>query len=324
MGRTGHLTPLALGAASLGNLYEALGDDDALATLDAAWASGIRYVDTAPYYGHGLSERRLGQYRSRNPERAFRLSTKVGRRLEPCAPGDVPDHGFASPLPARPVFDYSRDGVLRGFEDSLSRLRVVRVDALLLHDIGERVHGERAPAVLAQALDEALPVMAELKRQGLTDAIGLGVNEWEVCDAVLAHADLDVVLLAGRYTLLDRSAETFLNRARAAGVAVVVAGVFNSGLLAGGGTFDYAPARPELVAERDRLAAICAQYGVALPAAAIRFAAKHPAVARVVVGLRSPAEVAQASAWHASDIPDELWRELDVEGTIGANGCAPC
>ena len=304
------VAPLALGAAPIGNLFARLSDDQAEATLEAAWASDIRLVDTAPYYGHGLSEVRIGRHRSRNPAQTFTLSTKVGRRLEACAAENTPEHGFASPLPNRPVFDYSRDGVLRAFESSLARLGVERVACLLLHDIGPFVHGRNAPAVLTQALNEALPAMTDLKRQGLTDAIGLGVNETSVCEQVLAHADLDVVLLAGRYTLLDQSGRSLLDRAHADGVGVLAAGVFNSGFLAGGSTYDYAPASPELITRRDRLAMLCTRHGVELPAAAIQFAASHPAIRQVVVGLRSPAEVAQASAWHATTIPTDFWREL--------------
>jgi D-threo-aldose 1-dehydrogenase len=318
------IAPIALGTAPLGNLYAAVDDDSATATLDAAWRAGIRQIDTAPYYGFGLSEARIGRHRRCQPERSFAIATKVGRRLEPCAAGEVPHHGFVAPLPARPVFDYSRGGVNRGFADSLERLSVAKVECLLLHDIGKEVHGPNAPAVLRQALDEALPAMAALKRQGLAGTIGLGVNEWEVCDAVLERAEVDVVLLAGRYTLLDRSAAGFLERARARGVEVFAAGVFNSGLLAGGTTFDYAPASPALLAARDRLAAICARHGVALPAAAIRFAARHPAIARVVIGLRSPAEVAQAVAWHAAAIPDDLWQELAHERLIDDTVPAGC
>jgi len=318
------VAPLGVGTAPLGNLYRAIDDREAAATLEAAWQGGIGFLDTAPYYGHGLSERRIGDHRVQHPDRDFAISTKVGRRLEPCAPADVPAHGFVAPLPARPVFDYSRDGVLRAFDASLARLRVERVDGLLLHDIGRLVHGDRAPAVLAQALDEALPAMADLKAEGRVGAIGLGVNEWEVCHEVLGRADLDVVLLAGRYTLLDQSARGFLDRARARGVAVIAAGLFNSGLLAGGATYDYEPAPPEMLARRDRLAAVCARHGVELPAAALRFAARHPAVARALVGLRSPAEVAQAVAWHAADVPADLWLELADEGLIDEAAPLPC
>jgi D-threo-aldose 1-dehydrogenase len=284
----------------------------------------VNFLDTAPYYGHGLSEARIGRYIAEHPGHGLAISTKVGRRLDPCRLDEVPDCGFVRPLPFRPVFDFSRDGVLRAFDDSLARLGVDRVDTLLLHDIGAHVHGTAAGDVLEQALDEALPAMWELKTAGAARAIGLGVNEWQVCDEVLAHTDIDTVLLAGRYSLLDQSALPFLDRASARGVSVMAAGVFNSGLLAGGTTYDYAPADAALVARRDCIEAICARHGVPLPAAAIRFAQAHPAVERVVIGWRSAREVEQAVAWSRTAISADLWRELAAEELIPAGAPIPC
>lgn len=308
---------LAFGAAPLGNLFAEIAEADAAAALARARSVGIRLVDTAPLYGHGLSEERVGRHGGGLP-----LCTKVGRRLEPCAPGETPDHGFVRPNSARPVFDYTRDGVRRQVDASLARLRAERLDTLLLHDVGARTHGQDAPAVLRLALDEALPALAELKAAGVVAHVGLGVNEWEVCEDVLAHAELDRVLLAGRYTLLEQGALGFLDRARRRGVAVMAAGVFNSGMLAGSATHDYAPAPPALLERRDRLAAVCARHGVPLAVAAIRFPLLHPAVALAVVGMRSAAEVDAAVAALATPVPGALWDELKADGMIRAD--APC
>lgn len=306
--------PLRFGAAPLGNLFTAISDGQAEDALIAAARAGIGTIDTAPYYGHGLSERRIGDAR-RNSAATFAISTKVGRRLEPGVPSQPT--GFVDIPLEQPVFDYSRDGTLRAFEGSLSRLGVDQVETLLLHDIGEVVHGTAShPAVLAEALDAALPTMRELQAQGLTKRIGLGVNEWQVCAEVMDRMPLDVILLAGRYTLLDQSAADFLDRAAEEGVAILAAGVFNSGLLAGGATYNYAPAPPSLIARRDAIASVCARHGTELPAAALHFAARHPAVTELVVGLRSADQVADAISWHGVAPPEALWHELLAERLI--------
>ena len=307
--------PLCFGAAPIGNLFSAISDAQARAALERAWLLGLCRIDTAPFYGHGLSEQRIGDFHRACSTRRFAVSTKVGRRLEP-GPPRAPT-GFVDTPPCHPVFDYSRNGILRAFEASLLRLGVDRVDTLLLHDIGSVVHGQDAhPAILAQALDEALPAMHELKAQGLAGRIGLGVNEWQVCAEVLARTDLDVVLLAGRYTLLDQSGADFLGAAADRGVAIMAAGIFNSGLLAGSTTFNYAPAPPALVERCNAIAAVCARHGVALPAAAMHFAAMHPAVSELVLGFRTAEQVADAVRWHREPPPSTLWDDLRAERLI--------
>jgi D-threo-aldose 1-dehydrogenase len=305
---------LRLGAAPIGNLFQAVTDHQAAEVLEQCWALDIRRVDTAPFYGHGESERRIGAFMAAHPDRAFAVSTKVGRVLVP-GHAAVPT-GFVETPALRPVFDYSRDGVRRAFDDSLRRLGVDRVEMLLLHDIGQVVHGDDADAVLRQALDEALPAMRELQAQGRCSKVGLGVNEWQVCQEVLARTDLDVILLAGRYTLLDQSAAAFLDHAGTRGTDILAAGVFNSGLLAGGTTFNYAPAPQQLVDKRDSIQRVCARHGVALPAAAIHFAAMHPAVREIVLGLRSPLQVREAADWYAVSPPHALWEDLREQGLI--------
>lgn len=314
---------MALGVAPLAGLYRAIDDAAAVATLHHAWTRGIDAVDVAPLYGHGRGEARLAQYRAAFPANNFRITTKVGRRLRARAAGIPAPGDFVDPLPFTPVFDYSADGIRRGFDDSLARLEVDYVDILLLHDIGERTHGDAHREILRQALDKALPAMAGLKKAGRVGAIGLGVNEWEVADMVLARAPIDVVLLAGRYTLLDQSGLAFLDRAHAAGIAVHAAGVFNSGLLAGGGTFDYQAAPPAMIARRDRLGAICARYDVELAAAALRFPLAHPAVTRLVVGLASTVEIDTCLANLELPIPAELWRALKADAMLAAEAPTP-
>lgn len=306
------LPRLGLGAAPLGNLYAPISETEAAEVLAGAAASARAYIDTAPYYGHGLSEQRIGAFLRAHPDRRPMLSTKVGRRLEPCAA--PPDHGFAAPAPFRPVFDYTARGVQAAFEESLSRLGRASVDLLLLHDIGRDTHGADHARIMALVEGEAWPAMRELQAQGLTRAIGVGVNE---CAVVLECLDRgllpDAVLLAGRHTLLDASAERsgLIERCRQAGVVLIAAAPFNSGLLAGGDRFDYAAAPEPVLQAARRLSQVCTDFRVPLPAAALQFPLRNPAVASVVAGARSAAELRQQAAWLDQPIPEALWRALD-------------
>jgi D-threo-aldose 1-dehydrogenase len=301
------------GGAPLGNLYAALDDDEAAEVLDAVTASAPAYIDTAPYYGHGLSERRIGDFLRTHPDRRPMLSTKVGRRLEPCDP--PPDHGFVDPAPFRPVFDYSAHGIRAAFEGSQRRLGRPSVDLLLLHDIGPQTHGEDHAAVMALVEREGWPAMRALRDQGATGAIGIGVNE---CEVVLECLDRglvpDAVLLAGRHTLLDAGAERsgLIDRCRELGVVLIAAAPFNSGLLAGGDHFNYAAAPKPVLAATRRMAALCAAFDVPLPAAALQFPLRNPAIACVLAGARTAEEARQQAAWRAWPIADELWRALDA------------
>ena len=223
-----------MGTAPLGNLYAEVREIDARMTVSAAWSRGIRYFDTAPHYGFGLAEKRLGDaLRILDPRQRAVISTKVGRTLVPCRPREAERHGFVNAAPYEPRFDYSRDAILRSHEESLKRLRRDRVQILLAHDIGAMTHGADAGAHLHRFLDSGYPAMAELKAQGTIDAIGIGVNETAICEQLLRSIDLDVILLAGRYTLLDQSAaERVLPFCQEHGVQLVVGGVYNSGILA--------------------------------------------------------------------------------------------
>lgn len=317
------MSAVGLGGAGIGNLYRAISDEQAVATVHDALSSGFGLIDTAPYYGLGLSEMRIGEaLRSWKGTRPL-LSTKVGRVLDPLAPGEAAgDFGFADPLPFHPRFDYSRAGVRRSLEGSLERLGVDHIDIALVHDIGRHTHGEEHPRLFRQFLDEALPELAAARSEGLVGQIGIGVNEWEVALEALQQAPLDCVLLAGRYTLLEQPAHTsgLLDLCAAKGVRVIAAAVFNSGLLATrpneASTYDYVAAPQDVLEKARRLWRLCEGLGAAPQSAALQFPLSHPAVAAIIVGARSPAEVADLARWHCADLPDELWRNLKHDGYI--------
>ena len=315
------LPPLGMGCAALGNLYAPLSDGDAQATLEAATAGGVRFFDTAPYYGHGLSETRLGAFLASQLSRSI-LSTKVGRSL---AHGEVPgETGFVDAAYARPYFDYSGPAVERQVQESLGRLGVDSVDMLLVHDLGLLTHGEGHARQFDIAMQGAFPALAALKRQGLTRGFGLGVNEVAICLQVLAEIDLDVILLAGRYTLVEQAPlDDLLPLCAARGVRVIVGGPFNSGVLAGNPHYDYGAVPPAVAARVQALSDICARYGVPLAAAALQFPLAHPAVASVIPGARSAAEITANIAHMVHPIPAALWAEMQEAGLIRADAPVP-
>jgi D-threo-aldose 1-dehydrogenase len=300
------VTELSFGAAALGNLFTPVDDETAAATIEAAWAGGIRYFDTAPHYGLGLSERRLGAVLRGKPRHEFTISTKVGRLLEPVErPAGMDTEGFAVPATHRRRFDFSADGVRRSLESSLDRLGLDRVDIALIHD--PDLHAD-------QAIREAFPALAKLRASGVVGAIGVGMNQTGVLTRFIRETDVDVVLLAGRFTLLDRSAaDALLPAAVERGVSVLAGGVFNSGLLAEPSetaTYDYRAAPPDLVRRARAMAAACESYGIPLRAAAVRFPLTHPSVASVVIGARSPYEINDALDNRGLDVPAALWPAL--------------
>ncbi|AJK50530.1 aldo/keto reductase [Burkholderia plantarii] len=312
------LTVLGLGCSQLGGLYEAMPDTEAEALMDAAWAAGVRYFDSAPFYGYTLSEHRAGRALAARPRDAFILSTKVGRLMRP-DPGVRPgDDGWAAPLPFRPVFDYSYDGILRSHDDSRQRLGLARIDVLYVHDIGRMTHGERhAHHWHSLTKGGGFRALEALRAAGEIGAVGLGVNEWEVAADALDETALDVILLAGRYTLLEQTAlAPLLDRCVRTRTGLVVGGVFNSGVLAGNGKFNYADAPADVVDKVARLAAACERFAVPLPAAALQFPFAHPAVVSCVTGARSVAQLQQNIAWLERDIPDALWDALRREALI--------
>jgi D-threo-aldose 1-dehydrogenase len=293
---------LVFGGAPIGGLYAPVSDETAAATLQAAWDAGIRAFDTAPHYGVGLSERRIGDFLAGRPRAEFVVSTKVGRLLVPAA-GSVEgaDEFYGTPA-LRRVRDYSAAGVLRSVEDSLHRLRLDRVDIALIHDPDER---------LAEALEAAYPALAKLRSEGVVGAIGVGVNSAPLAEWFVTRCDLDCVLVAGRYTLLDDSAaRSLFPLCRSRGIAVLAGGVFNSGILAGGDRYDYALAAPGVLARARRVAAVCARHGVPVAAAALRYVLRHPAVTAAVVGARTPDEIRADAGYASLVIPDALWTDL--------------
>jgi D-threo-aldose 1-dehydrogenase len=299
---------LVFGGAPIGGLYAPVSDEGAAATLQAAWDAGIRAFDTAPHYGVGLSERRIGDFLAGRPRAEFVVSTKVGRRLVPPAGRgsvDGVDGFYGTPALSR-VRDYSADGARRSLEDSLRRLRLDRVDIALIHDPDEH---------MAEALDGAYPALAGLRADGTVGAIGVGVNSASVAEWFVSRCDLDCVLVAGRYTLLDDSAaRSLFPLCRSRGVAVLAGGVFNGGILAGGTHYDYAPAPPGVLARARRIAEVCAGYDVPVAAAALRYVLRHPAVTAEVIGARTPDEIRADAGYLGLPIPEALWADLAALG----------
>jgi D-threo-aldose 1-dehydrogenase len=316
--------PLGFGGAPLGNMFATVDESTAEATLLAAWNSGIRYFDTAPHYGAGLSEHRFGAVLRRRPRDSFVLSTKVGRVLTPdpsVLSGPPP---FDAGLPFRARYDYSADGALRSIEDSLQRLGLARVDVVFVHDIAEDAHGPNWREPFAAAMKGAGEALIRLRNEGVIRAWGLGVNRVEACEAALEQSDPDVFLLAGRYSLLDHAAlPTLFPRCAERGVHVVVGGPFNSGLLAGGAHFDYVPASAELLARRARLQEVCAAHGVDIRAAALQFCAAHPVVCAVIPGAKTPEKAVQNAALMHQPIPAAFWRALKGAGLLPSDAPTP-
>ncbi|MGW1498793.1 aldo/keto reductase [Streptomyces mirabilis] len=309
LGNSGvEVSALSFGAAGIGNLFTAVSDEQAYETVDAAWSEGIRYFDTAPHYGIGLSERRLGAALRDRPRSDYAISTKVGRLLEPTgadAGGDDLTDGFAVPATHRRVWDFSAEGVRRGIEASLERLGLDRVDIVYLHDPDD--HAE-------QAFHEGYPALERLRSEGVVGAIGAGMNQAEMLTRFVCDTDVDVVLCAGRYTLLDHAALTeLLPAAQERGTSVVIGGAFNSGLLADprpGATYNYATAPAELLDRALRLKEIAERHGTTLRAAALAFPAAHPVVVSVLAGARSAHEVRDCVEQFTTPVPEDFWREL--------------
>jgi len=308
-----HVTELGFGGGPLGGLYAPLDDGTAAGALEAAWDGGIRYFDTSPHYGIGHSERRTGALLQGRSRDTFTLSTKVGRLLVPQDAAGRMDESFAVPATHRRVWDFTRDGVRRSVEDSLERMGVDRIDLLFLHDAEQ--HFE-------DALREGYPALDELRSQGVVGAIGAGMYHPGKLTRLVTETDVDAVMLSGRYTLLDHSAlDELLPACTDRGVSVLAASVFNSGLLATArpakdATFDYAPAAPDLVERAHRIADVCEAHGVTLPELAMAFPLRHPAVAGIVVGMRTADEVHSNLAAFGARIPAQVWDDLRGEGLL--------
>ncbi len=319
------LTALGFGSAALGNLYTAVSDEQARATVDAAWDAGIRYFDTAPHYGLGLAERRLGAALAGRPRSEFVVSTKVGRLLVDSGleASDLAEGGFDLRSTLRREVDFSADGVRRSLDESLVRLGLDRVDIVYVHDPDAGAGHER------QVVEETLPALCALRDQGVIGAVGVGMNQWQMPARLVGSTDLDLVLLAGRYTLLEQKSLTgLLDLCARQDVAVVAGAPFNSGLLASDdppadATWNYAPAPAGMLARARALAAACAAAGVRLPAAALQFPLAHRAVVSVLAGMRSPDEVAANAAMIREALPAALWTELVRLGLLPPEAPTP-
>ena len=324
------VTRLALGGAPIGGLFAAVDDRDATATIRHAWDLGIRYYDTAPLYGYGTSERRMGRVLREQPRDAFTLSTKVGRLIRQDAdipPGADVDRQlldgrenafYVGTGPVRPVFDFSGDGVRRSIDESLERLGLDRIDIAYIHDPDD--HWEAA-------IDGAYPALARLREEGVVQAIGAGMNQSAMLARFAREGEFDVFMLAGRYTLLDQEAlADLLPLCVERGMAITIGGVMNSGILADprpGSHFNYAPAPGELVARAQRLAKVCARHDVPLKAAAVQFPLAHPAIASIVAGVRRVDHLDEYPALFRHPIPADLWNELRAEGLLPADAPTP-
>lgn len=322
VGKTALSIPtLGFGAAPLGGLFDAVDATTASQTLASAFDNGITYVDTAPFYGFGLSERRVGDILR---IKDYVLSTKVGRLLIPGAMTDPAAMGWPDALPFHPVFDYSYDGIMRSFDASLHRLGLERIDILYVHDIGEVTHGADNTHHFDALAESGYRALEQLRDEGRVQAIGLGVNELQVCVDALEIGNWDAFLLAGRYTLLEQGpVEMLLPKCAALDVSIVVGGPFNSGILVGGKTWDYGTAPSDILKKVARLQEVCQDFDVPLPAAALQFPLGHKSVASVIPGLRDQSELDATLNWIGVDIPDAFWTALKEQGLLHSDAPTP-
>ncbi|MCL1077941.1 aldo/keto reductase [Parashewanella spongiae] len=316
------LPTLGFGGAPLGNLYRPIADQDARALLETAWNSNFRHFDTAPHYGQGLSERRIGDFLRQHSAEEYVLSTKVGRLLKP-AGSRTHRHGFFSPMPFDIEYDYSYDGVMRSFEDSLQRLGLDKIDILYMHDIGRLTHGDKNEGLFFQAMTGGYKALDSLRKQGVIKAFGLGVNEYQVCEEALDFGDWDCFLLAGRYTLLEQEAnQHFLPKCLERNCSIILGGPYNSGILATGTRtnsplyYDYAPASKAVIDKVKQLEAICDEYQVPLAAAALQFPIAHPAVVSVIPGLGELKRIQQSIDLFNYNIPSQFWQTIREQGLV--------
>ena len=322
--------PIGFGGGAIGSLFQRVDNGTARAAIDTALDLGIRYFDTAPHYGRGLSERRIGDgLRTRQD---IVLSTKVGRLLRPdrSIVDDSERDGFLSPMPFRAEFDYTHDGVMRSFEASLQRLGLARIDILLVHDIGRMIHGAAHDHYWRQLTEGGgFRALVRLREEGAIAAFGLGVNEIEVCIDALEAAPVDLLLLAGRYTLLEQDPlDRLFPLCAASGTKVIVGGPYNSGILVTGTSatnvrYNYGPAPAEVRDRVSRMEGIARSHDVPLPAAALQFVLAHPVVASVIPGMASAEQVHQTMAWFRRSIPGGFWSEMRAEGLIRADAPVP-
>jgi D-threo-aldose 1-dehydrogenase len=322
------VTAFAFGTAPIGNFLKPISETETQGMIEAAWDAGIRFYDTAPMYGHGLAELRTGHYLRWKPRDEYVVASKVGRLLKPAKRATIDFSPWADAAPFSMHFDYSYDGTMRSFEDSLQRLGVERIDVCFIHDIDRFTRGEAQPEVFEAAMDGCWKALERLRGGGVIKAIGVGVNEWEVCFEALKRKDFDCFLLAGRYTLLEQEAlNSFLPLCEARGAAVIVGGGFNSGILATGAKpgakYNYSPAPEAVMTKVAKIERVCADYSVPLPAAALQFVVAHPAVSTFIAGTRTVAQLEQNLAWFSHPIPKEFWFDLKKKGLLREHAPTP-
>ncbi|NLU71422.1 aldo/keto reductase [Streptomyces sp. HNM0575] len=329
LGRTAvRCTAMSFGAAPIGNFLRPFSDSSATDMVSQAWDLGMRYFDTAPLYGHGLSEHRLGHALRGYEREHYVVSTKVGRRLKPAKPGTFDSGLWVQPAPFSASYDYSYDGVMRSVEESLHRMLTDHVDVLLMHDVDRYTHGDAQPEMFRQAVDDGFRALVKLREEKVVSAIGFGVNEADICLEALRQTDADCMLLAGRYTLLEQDPlDELLPLCESREVGVILGGVYNSGILATGAVegakFNYGPAPREMRERTERIHAVCREHDVPLPAAALQFAAAHPAVTSVCIGSRSPEQQNNSAVLFESEIPDALWSDLAAAGLLREDAPTP-
>lgn len=322
------VTAFGFGTAPIGNIFREIDEETSDAMIQRAWDRGVRYYDTAPMYGHGLSELRTGYSLRWKNRDDFVLSSKVGRILKPARKADIDYAPWTNAGRFTMHFDYSYDGTMRAFEDSLQRLNLERMDICFIHDIDRFTRGDAQPDVFAEAMDGAWTALSKLRDEGTVKAIGVGVNEWEVCHEALKQRDFDCFLLAGRYTLLEQdSLDGFLPLCEKRDAAVVVGGGFNSGILATGAVegakYNYAPAPAEIMEKVAKIEAVCRDHDVPLPAAALQFVVAHPAIPSFIAGTRTVEQLEQNLDWFSHPIPAEFWAELKVKGLLREDAPTP-
>lgn len=322
------VTAFGFGTAPLGNFLREIDEPTATAMFDTAWDAGIRVFDTAPMYGHGLAEIRTGQALRWKNRDDFVLTSKVGRLLKPARRDTIDFAPWVNAAPFTMHFDYSYDGTMRAVEDSLQRLALEQIDIMFIHDIDVFTRGAEQPEVFKQAMDGCYRALASLRDQKVLKAIGVGVNEWEVCHAALQQRDFDCFLLAGRYTLLEQDAlNDFLPLCQARGAAVLVGGGFNSGILATGARpgakYNYSPAPAAVMEKVARIEAVCAAHNVPLAAAALQFVVAHPAIPSFIAGTRTVEQLQQNLAWFSHPIPPALWADLKAQDLLREDAPVP-
>ncbi|MER9124343.1 aldo/keto reductase [Mesorhizobium sp. M0959] len=323
-----NVTAFAFGTAPIGNIFSEIDEMTSDGMIQHAWNAGVRYFDTAPYYGNGLSELRTGHSLRWKDRDQFVLSSKVGRVLKPKKRSEINFAPWVNAAANEVIFDYSYDGTMRAFEDSLQRLALERMDICFIHDIDVFTRGADQPEVFKTAMDGCWKALAKLRDQGVVKAIGVGVNEWQVCHEALKQRDFDCFLLAGRYTLLEQEAlDVFLPLCQERNAAVVVGGGFNSGILATGAVegakYNYSPAPAEIMKRVAGIEAVCREHGVPLPAAAMQFVVAHPAIPSFIAGTRTVEQLSKNLDWFSHPIPGEMWADLKKKGLLREDAPTP-